>query len=92
MNSPTNPPSDSWPQVPKYGAISDGGPAFPQNDAHVNRINNLDGMSLRDYFAGQALVGLLTLSANGRSNVRLADEAYVYADAMLAARERKSNG
>ena len=33
---------------------TDGGPAFPQNDATVNRINNLDGMSLRDWFAGQA--------------------------------------
>ena len=36
----------------------DGGPAFPQNDASVNRINNLDGMSLRDWFAGMAMQSL----------------------------------
>ena len=31
--------------------IDDGGPAFPQDDAAVNRINGTGGMSLRDYFA-----------------------------------------
>jgi hypothetical protein len=30
---------------------NDGGPAFPQNDAAVNRINNEAGMSHRDYLA-----------------------------------------
>ena len=33
--------------------MRDGGPAFPQNDATINRINNEAGMSLRDWFAGQ---------------------------------------
>ena len=33
--------------------VDDGGPAFPQNDAVVNRINNMDGMSLRQYYAGE---------------------------------------
>jgi len=76
-DTPTDPPT------------SYGGPAFPQFDIG-DHSEFPCGMSLRDYFAGQALPGLLSLSANGRSNVRLADEAYVYADAMLAARERKS--
>jgi len=44
-----------------------------------------DGMTLRDWFAGQALVGLLS-----RSDVPLAhavpDNAYMIADAMLEAR------
>jgi hypothetical protein len=44
-----------------------------------------DGMTLRDYFAGQALVGLLS-----RNDVPLAhivpDNAYMIADAMLEAR------
>jgi len=31
-----------------------GGPAFPQNDAAVNRINNEAGMTLRDWFATHA--------------------------------------
>ena len=49
-----------------------GGPAFPAG-AHF-------GMTLRDYFAGQALAGSDTISAR---------EAYDMADAMLAAREAK---
>jgi hypothetical protein len=44
-----------------------------------------DGMTLRDWFAGQALVGLLS-----RNDVPLAhiipDNAYMIADAMLEAR------
>lgn len=35
--------------------IDDGGPAFPNNDAHGCAFS---GMTLRDYFAGQALAGL----------------------------------
>ena len=45
----------------------------------------LPGMTLRDYFAGQALAGLLS-----RNDVPLAhivpDNAYMIADAMLQAR------
>jgi hypothetical protein len=40
------------------------------------------GMSLRDYFAGQALTELVKLWAPEEA----ADSAYIYADAMLAAR------
>lgn len=36
--------------------INDGGPAFPNNDAHGCAYT---GMTLRDWFAGQALPGLL---------------------------------
>jgi len=46
------------------------------------------GMTLRDYFAGQAMQGLV---ANGNipvSKNRVAKEAYSYADSMLAERER----
>ena len=69
-------------------ATNDGGPAFPQNDATVNRINNHDGMSLRDYFAGQALVGQLAGRASGVAfdADMAATCAYLFADAMLAAR------
>lgn len=68
----------------------DGGPAFPQNDAAVNRINNHDGMSLRDWFAGMVLQGLaerLSLTGDGLWYRDLADEAFKLADAMLAARK-----
>lgn len=76
--------------------INDGGPAFPisvQPDFQYVEA----GMSLRDWFAGQALAGLI---ASGRSAYDLADSdqqaayaafrAYTAADAMLAARERRS--
>lgn len=36
--------------------INDGGPAFPA----LNVCGQSNGMSLRDYFAGQAMLGLLT--------------------------------
>ena len=73
-------------------AAKNGGPAFP-----VSYISDGNpGMTLRDYFAGQALVGwIASLSARheepGYSDVAAAEEAarlaYVAADAMLAARE-----
>ena len=69
---------------------NDGGPAFPQNDATVNRINNLDGMSLRDYFAGQAMIGILASCQNAQPDIDVAAiAAYGYADAMLEARKDK---
>lgn len=68
-----------------------GGPAFPQNDAGVNRINNHDGMTLRDYFAAAALQGILANNASDVANPCMspddyAREAFLYADAMLKAR------
>jgi hypothetical protein len=45
------------------------------------------GMSLRDYFAGQALAGML--AADDASYTRAAELAYGYADAMLAARSAR---
>jgi hypothetical protein len=81
----------------------DGGPAFPvtaerrPDDTHVP---GWDGMSLRDYFAGKALAGLLSSSESIGAMSRVAEKegfrdssdvvsraAYCYADAMLAARE-----
>jgi hypothetical protein len=46
-----------------------------------------EGMMLRDYFAGQALIGWL---ADGKPSdaQEAAHQAYVFADAMLAAREK----
>lgn len=62
-----------------------GGRAFPTNGYG-------DGMSLRDWFAGQALMGLLAFSPEGCDSGgnfgfrSAAKEAYQYADAMLARR------
>ena len=61
-----------------------GGPAFPQNDAMVNRINNEGGISLRDHFAAQALLALIGINNENTSNPAIASNiAYQYADQML---------
>lgn len=72
----------------------DGGPAFPfvwNNPANVNYglppEDVIPGMSLKDYFAGQALVGLL---ARGYPTHLSASEAYHLADTMMAARKAES--
>jgi hypothetical protein len=45
-----------------------------------------NGMSLRDYFAGQALIALINKN-DIRSAEIIAENAYVYADAMMAERD-----
>jgi hypothetical protein len=45
-----------------------------------------DGMTLRDYFAGQALVALINKNNNPVPQEFIAGRAYAYADAMLEAR------
>lgn len=81
----------------------DGGPAFPRPHSECSAtdcISSQEGMTLRDYFAAQALVGAMsgdTLSAltrtfGGSTVSGLARCAYELADAMLAERERKPDG
>jgi len=61
--------------------IKDGGPAFPGGvlPAHPEHPN---GMTLRDWFAGQALANLV----DPASPEAMANFAYKIADAMLEAR------
>lgn len=67
--------------------IKDGGPAFPCTDA---KGFVSEGMSLRDYFAAQALAGLMTdAMRNDRSFSLNARDCYALADAMLAEREKE---
>jgi hypothetical protein len=92
--------------------IDDGGPAFPvppnsTDDAHRSAYGSVGapGMSLRDWFAGQALHGILAKSWNPNSSGngsrewstsfrigpnQAASRAYEYADAMLAQRQKKA--
>ena len=64
---------------------NDGGPAFPCTDA---KGFVSEGMSLRDYFAGQAMAGQLA-DPDGEIDPKLiARWSYAYADAMLAEREK----
>ena len=64
-------------------APNDGGPAFP-----VASICEF-GMSLRDYFAGQALAAMLSIEDvhHKAGESEIAQWAYKQADAMLAVRQ-----
>ena len=81
--------------------INDGGPAFASGNPEQGGYK---GMSLRDYFAGQAICGLLSMASSEavlselagmsiRGNIKvselLAVKAYNHADAMIAHREVK---
>jgi hypothetical protein len=88
-------------------AINDGGPAFPASptygpngDLYRPADIGCEGMTLRDWFAGQALAGQLASmsSAAAVAHIRAEDApklcsifAYIFADAMLAARKGGSN-
>ena len=64
--------------------INDGGPAFPliNDHTHPTTINN--GMTLRDYFAGQALASLLVSRKFTEASTKdIVERAFWYADAML---------
>ena len=68
----------------------DGGPAFPHGGNDVE--HSVPGMSLRDWFAGQALSGILAgqkLKAEDGLVLEKhwAQDAYSYADAMLEERK-----
>jgi hypothetical protein len=71
-------------------------PAFPKTGNFNNDPSgeydseNQNGMSLRDYFAGQALIALIDKEQNPRQQINagtlatvIAEEAYLYADAMV---------
>ena len=70
--------------------INDGGPAFPMNASTGDPRDGVycqNGMSLRDWFAGQALVGYLSGSTSiGGTKSDAAKWAYEFADAMIEAR------
>lgn len=68
--------------------INDGGPAFPTTwDANHNAaLQTQDGMSLRDWFAGQVLASAAALPIGLADCAFRARLAYQMADAMLAAR------
>lgn len=80
--------------------IDDGGPAFATGD-QVN--GGQAGMSLREYYAGQALPAIIAATSAGQHqpSIRESDthivfaiarDAYFMADAMLAARAEKTGG
>ena len=79
----------------------DGGPAFPTFFPDPEVGSGYAGMTLRDYFAGQALAGYLASPINKfphqldvdpqQLNMgEISRDAYALADAMIFAREGKS--
>lgn len=70
-----------------------GGPAFPVvvegGDMSGLHSNLWEGMTLRDWFAGMALQGLITCpAASSGTKADIAIWAYSYADAMLEERKK----
>lgn len=78
--------------------INHGGFAFPTPELRAPDGRVLaaggDGMSLRDYFAGQALGGLLAAGADDDPTLNVPVRAYSIADDMLRAslREPRETG
>ena len=74
---------------------ADGGPAFPCAEDHRIAADFpwTAGMTLRDWFAGQALAGMHACLINAEQwptasgHRGMAEQAYAAADAMLAARK-----
>ena len=69
---------------------NDGGPAFPVQDLSKWQAS---GMSLRDWFAGKALIGLTSsiracTDGEDYSPEQMAEYCYECADAMLAERDK----
>lgn len=62
---------------------NDGGAAFPSAVPIVNGAREVDGLTKRDWFAGQMMPALF---ADGQNSLEAARFAYEYADAMLAER------
>lgn len=66
----------------------DGGPAFP---VAPDDLVGSKGMSLRDWFAGQALPMLADIGHDEDwTPAHVAEMAYHYADAMLTARSKEA--
>jgi hypothetical protein len=69
----------------------DGGAAFPCETYGIRNGKETtiptNGMSLRDWFAGQALMGAVAHGTGGCTAEYLASDSYQIADAMIAARK-----
>ena len=60
-------------------------------DEDFEVITYANDMQLRDYFAGQALTGLLAGGSNEYFDDNIAELSYALADAMMRRRERKED-
>lgn len=73
--------------------IDNGGPAFPVQESMVSNsatdVPASSGMSMLDYFAGQALTGLFANSELSIDCKTAARESYHAAEEMLAEKQRR---
>lgn len=81
----------------------DGGPAFPTDTEHQpdQHVMHLEGMTLRDWFAGQIMASTMSTPVLLEETIKMAKylgmtseqlmarAAYVRADAMLAERNKE---
>jgi hypothetical protein len=69
---------------------NNGGPAFPYEERNGDGypVKDYFGITVRDYFAAQALQGLLADQNVHGEFESFANNAYGFADAMLKAREQ----
>ena len=74
------------------GNSKHGGPAFPiplqPGQSFKEHGGEVDGMTLRDYFAAQAMTGIIAHPEKKGSASFFAENAYAIADAMLAERAK----
>ena len=80
-------------------AINDGGPAFPMPSGQEPRVDQVTHYTLRDWFAGQALAGMLANPVGCKLIAEMAAEqrkdqstlmaliSYDFARAMISARK-----
>ena len=74
--------------------INDGGSAFPEtfvdNEGRIDSASDYGkgGMSLREWFAGMALQGLLSANSIRKDGKTIEQVAFEIADAMIAEREK----
>lgn len=70
--------------------IDDGGHAYPTLFTTPDIGSGFKGMTLRDWFAGQAIAGFAANPKNREWTAKeCANDAYQYADAMIKARKEK---
>ena len=68
----------------------DGGPAYPVSLETACSRTTYPGMTLRDWFAGQALAGMASTPGDIYDMQKFCEYTYDIADAMLAARKKET--
>lgn len=70
--------------------IDGGGPAFPTLLIEPKYGSGYKGMTLRDYFAGQAMNGIMAESSPSNASDWVGRISYAIADSMITARNQEA--